>query len=66
MPATILGVWTVKRELSEWLASGELTYNWAAKLNTTDREIIEGRYEVLRFRDGSGRPGDIIPWEEIA
>ena len=68
MPGTILGAWTVKRELSEWLASGGnggLTYPWAAKCLTTDREIIEERYEVLRLRDGKGRLGDIVPWSEI-
>lgn len=65
MPGTILGAWTVKHELVTWLASGEITYPWAVKHNTTDREIIEERYEVLRLRDGKAGVGDIIPWEEI-
>ena len=47
----IVGMWTVKRELSEWVA------------NQVDSFVIH--HEVIRMRDGKPNHETLVPWEEI-
>ncbi len=50
----IEGAWTVKHELVSWLNSRDIP-----------RKSIEFVYDVVRFRDGQGGRGTVIPWTEI-
>ena len=59
----LLGAWTVKKEMVTYIKR-KLTCEWEWETGI-DRKTLEKDYQVLRFRDGSDMPAQLIPWEEI-